>query len=213
MKVVLNVLVLPLVLIVLFTQCDKEPDPEPNDLITINLMSKGWHLDKNIFYFTDGREKEEHDSLSLTIYSSDSIPVSKVTFPDFWMVFESIGSVRFANLSDYCSLPKDSTEEISCDLGYPFDHGSEWGFELNDSLFVITQHFFGGQQISRIEIINDDELVIKDTRIIEGIDPLHVGSYYKYGDYPSGVLRRIDQVYKSASANEGPEWFHQWPDN
>ena len=58
MRVLLNVLVLPLVLIVLFTQCDKEPDPEPNDLITINLMSKGWHLDKNIFYFTDGREKE-----------------------------------------------------------------------------------------------------------------------------------------------------------
>jgi hypothetical protein len=193
--------------------CDSnDPEPNPSDLITLNLISKGWHLDKNIFYFSDGREKEEHDSLSLTIYSLDSIPRSKVTFTDFWMVFDSIGSVSFANLTDYCSLPKDSTEEISCDLGFPFEHQSEWGFDMNDSLFVITQRFTGGQQTSRIEIINDDELVIKDTRIIEGIHP-SLSDYYKYGDYPSGVLERIDQVYKSASSEEGPSWFHQWPDN
>jgi hypothetical protein len=199
--------------VIFLSGCENEPEPNPNDLIATILMSKGWHLDKNIFYFSGGRESEEHDSLSLTIYSSDSFAVSKITFPDFWMVFDSIGSVRFANLSDYCALPKDSTEEISCDLGYPFDHQSEWGFDKNDSLFVVTQYFFGGQQISRIEVINDYEIIIKDTRIIEGRDPLLVGSYYKYGDYPSGVLRRIDQVFKSASSDEGPEWFHQWPDN
>jgi hypothetical protein len=83
---------------------------------------------------------------------------------------------------------------------------------MNDSLFVITQRFFGGQQTSRIEIINDDELVIKDTRIIEGIHP-DLGNYYKIGDYPSGVLGRIDQVFKSASSEEGPSWFQHWPDN
>lgn len=212
MKSMLRVMVFFLIVLIFLSGCESEPEPNPNDLITTILMSKGWHLDKNIFHYSGGRQSEEHDSLSLTIYNSDSFPISKITFPDFWIVFDSNSSVRFANLSDYCSLPKDSSEEVSCDLGYPFDHQSEWGFDKNDSLFVVTGHFFGGKQFSRVEIISDDELIIKDTRIIEGLDPLEVGSYYKYGNDPAGVLKRIDQVFKSAPSDEKPDWFLVWPD-
>jgi hypothetical protein len=124
------------------------------------------------------------------------------------MVFDSDSSVRYLWSYDNYYRPKGETKWI-LDLKNNAGEGiSEWGFNKNNSLYIFEPH------ISQIEILNEDCFIIQDEMTIESSQPLpdNMGTLtIIYGDYPAGTLKRIDVVYTSATADEGPSFFPPWP--
>jgi hypothetical protein len=196
----------------LFLACSKE-EPDPTEAIRSLIMSNGWILDKYVFYFNDERDQIEIDSLSARILYSDSTDDRKSILKIRWMVFDTFA--RTLSVRNQYRRPKGETEwtltGISNLLG---ESQSDWGFDKNDSLYININVSGEGTDFRRIEILNEDRFIIKDAIIVESIRPIpdKEGTVtIIFGDYPSGTVRRIDNVYRVAAANEGPHMIPPWP--
>ena len=65
-----------------------------------------------------------------------------------------------------------------------------------------------------IDVIDEDMFILRDAYVIETIESFNSGegnTTYTFGDFPPDKLARIDAVYRSAFASDGPNWFPSWP--
>lgn len=200
---------LPLLVIGLFLcSCQKE-ELEPEIDIKTTLLSTGWQMENYIFHYSDGTPVAEPDSLVLTMISSDTLEDTRSVYTRRWIVFDEVAALTAFNYNLYYKEKGSSTWKMTrSDL--TGQAGTLWGMGA-DSLAYLN---LDTERPIHIDIINANQFILRAAYLVEIPDPFRVGdsaTTYHFGDYPTGKLIQIDEVYRSASSSEGPDWFPAWP--
>lgn len=174
------------------------------------LMSTGWRVENYVFHMQDQGDTYEADTLILNIIKSDASDDERAVYTNRWIIFENDTISRTAfNFNSYYR-PKDSSDWITQTTNLTGEGYTEWGFDTESKPYL---NIHGSRPIL-IEIVDENCFILKDAYLIESTQSSHSGSVtitFKFGDDPSGQLKSIDAVYRSASAQEGPPWFPPWP--
>ena len=193
---------------VLLVSC-QEDEPEPEIDIKATLLSTGWQMEKYILHYYDGTPDAETDSLVLTMVRSDSLEDTRTVYTHRWIVFDEVVALTAFNYNLYYREKGDSAW-ISTRIQIPGEAGSHWG-KRADSLAYMNHE---SERPILIDVIDEDMFILRDAYVIETIESFHIGegnTTYTFGDFPPNKLARIDAVYRSAFALEGPNWFPAWP--
>ncbi len=173
------------------------------------LMSTGWKLDRLILQFQDGRQDEEPDSLVLLTLRSDVEEQQMAVFTDRWIVFENDTIALSAyNLDFYARADAQAEWELTSQNNTG-GGWTDWGFNADD----IPHLSLLKPWPVLIRVVDEHQFILEDAYRIETSEEILSGSAtltYRFGNYPSGTLKRIDAVYLSAGPDEGPNWFPRW---
>lgn len=191
---------------VLFS-CGEE---DPDHLIDYPslLMSKGWQLEKYIFYFSDSRPEEEDDSLVLSFFRTDIEDDTKVIYTGRWIVFDNDSLARTAFNYDLYAMPKGESGWTLVRTNITGEAYTGWGLDAEGQPYLNIDW----PRPILVDVLNDTCFILRNAYLIESTELLNdegetITSLF--GDYGSGVLNSIDAVYTSSGS--GPNWMPPWP--
>jgi hypothetical protein len=184
-----------------------EEDPEQLIDYPSLLMSKGWGLEKYIFYFSDSRPEEEDDSLVLSFFRTDLENDTKVIYTGRWIVFDNDSLARTAFNYDLYTMPKGESGWTLVETNITGEACTGWGLDDDGQPYLNID----GPRPILVEVVNDTCFILRDDYLIEStelLDDEGATITSLFGDYGSGVLTSIDAVY--SSSGKGPNWFPPW---
>jgi hypothetical protein len=173
------------------------------------LMSTGWKLDHMILYFQDGRPNEKSDTLVLITTRSDREIQQMTVYTDRWVVFINDTIALSAYNQDLYSRPDSQAAWERISTNSAGEGWIDWGFNERGMPYLGLLR----EWPTRIRLANEHQFTREDAYRIEIVEEIPLSTAtrtYRFWEFPSGTLERIDAVYLAAGPDEGPNWFPPW---